>query len=175
MMNKNSTTASKVAAVINSVPALQKPKPLPIAERRFYAPGSTPTEHPESTLIAATFPDIAARIRKDENCTLPVAVTAKVNDRGSVTLVVSYPTTLVAAFGPYVDALRARLNRSFPVGNSPWLPFRLAPNEVQLAIHSLPLAFLPGDPEELFPSVTDSILNSKNVQILSARFVNPDP
>ena len=61
------------------------------------------------------------------------------------------------------------------MGNSPWLPFRLAPNEVQLAIYSLPLAFLPGDPEELFPSIADSILNSKNVQILSARFLNANP
>ena len=52
-----------------------------------------------------------------------------------------------------------QLNRSFPMGNSPWLPFRLAPNEVQLAIHSLPIAFLPVDPEERFPSLANSIYN----------------
>jgi len=175
--NKKSTTASKVAAVVNSAPALQKPKSLPgpTAERRFYAPRSTPTEHSESPMIAATFPNIASRLLRDANCTLPLAVIAKVNDRGSVTLLVSDPATPVAAFTPYFDALTAQLNPSFPVGDSPWLPFPLAPNEVQLAIPSLPLTFLPGDPEELFPSLADSILNSKNVQIPSARFLNPDP
>ena len=61
------------------------------------------------------------------------------------------------------------------MGNSPWLPFRLASNEVRLAIHSLPVAFLPGDPEELFPSLADSILNSKNEQIPFARFFNRKP
>ena len=172
---KNSTTASKVPAAVNSVPALQKPKLLPTAERRFYAPRSRPTEHPEASLIDATFPDIAAHVLRDAKCTLPLAVTAKVNDRGSVTLLVSHPTAPAAPFAPYFDALAAQLNRSFPVGDSPWLPFRLAPNEVQLAIHSLPLAFLPGNPEEHFPSLPDSIYNSKKVQILAARFLNPNP
>jgi len=61
------------------------------------------------------------------------------------------------------------------VGDAPWLPFRLAPNYVQLAITSLPLAFLPEDPDGHFPSLADSILNSKNIQIRSARFLNPNP
>lgn len=173
--NKNSTSASKVAAVVNSAPVLQKSKSLPSAERRFYAPRSPPTEHPESTLIAATFSDIAARVLRDANCTLPLAITAKVNDRGSVTLLVSNPTNPAAAFAPYFDALTTQLNRSFPVGDSPSLPFHLAPNAVQLAIHSLPLGFLPWDPDELFSSLLDSILNSKDMQILSARFLNPNP
>jgi len=60
------------------------------------------------------------------------------------------------------------------VGESPWLPFRLAPNEAQLAIHSLPIAFLPEDPEELFPCLAESILNSRNIRILSARYLNPN-
>jgi len=60
------------------------------------------------------------------------------------------------------------------VGDSPWLPFRLAPNEVQLAIQSLPLAFLPEDPEELFTSLAVSILNTKKVEILSASYLNPN-
>jgi len=54
------------------------------------------------------------------------------------------------------------------------MPFRLAPNETQLAIHSLPIAFLPEDLNELFPCLAESILNSKDVGILSARFLNPD-
>ena len=57
---------------------------------------------------------------------------------------------------------------------SPWLPFRLAPNEAQLAIHSLPIAFLPEDLDELFPCLAESILNSKNKGILAARYLNPD-
>jgi len=60
------------------------------------------------------------------------------------------------------------------VGESPWLPFRLAPNESQLAIHSLPIAFLPEDPNELFPCLAESILNSKDIRILAARYLNPD-
>ena len=89
-------------------------------------------------------------------------------------MLVSDPATLAAAFAPYFDALSSQLNKSFPVGESPWLPFRRAPNEARLAIHSLPLAFLPEDPEELLPCLAESILNSKNVCILAARYLNPD-
>ena len=104
----------------------------------------------------------------------PRAVTTKVNDRGSVTLLITDPATRAAAFAPYFDALSCKLNKSLPVGDSPWLPFRLAPSESQLAIHSLPLALLPEDPEELFPCLAESILNSKNIRILAARYLNPD-
>jgi len=54
------------------------------------------------------------------------------------------------------------------------LPFRLALNQAQLAIHSLPLVFLPEDLEELFPCLAESILNSKYIRILAARYLNPD-
>jgi len=172
--NKSSLTAAKVASASNSVPATQSPTSLPTAERRFYAPRSSPSEHQQASLIAATFPDIAARVLRDAHCALPLAVTTKVNDRGSVTLLVTDPTTPAAAFAPYFDALSSQLNKSFPVGESPWLPFRLAPKEVQLAIHSLPIAFLPEDPEELFPCLAESILNSKDVRILAARYLNPN-
>jgi len=172
--NKSSLTASQVASASNLAPEIQTPWSLPTAEKRFYAPSSSPSEHPQAPLIAATFPDIAARVLRDANCVLPLAVTSKVNDRGSVTLLVTDPATPAAAFAPYFDALSNQLNKSFPVGESPWLPFRLAPNEAQLAIHSLPIAFLPEDPEELFPCLAESILNSKNIRILSARYLNPN-
>jgi len=107
--------------------------------------------------MAATFPDIAAYVLRDANCILHLAVTTKVNDCGSVTLLVSDPATPTAAFAPYFDALSSQLNKSFPVGESPWLPFRLASNEAPLAIHSLHIAFLPEDPEELFPYLVDSV------------------
>jgi len=169
---KNTTTASNVAAVSNIGSAPQTPKSLPTAVRRFHTPHSSPTEHTESLLIAATFSDIATRVLRNANCTLPLAVTAKVNDRGSVTLLISDTTILAATFTRYFDALTTHLNRSFTVGDSSWLPFRLAPNKVQLAIHSLPLAFLSEDPEELFPSLAVSIPNLKNIRILSARYLN---
>ena len=172
--NKSSLTAAQVASAGNSASATQTPKSLPTAERRFYAPHSSPSEHQQASLIAATFPDIAARVLRDANCILPHAVTTKVNDRGSVTLLVTDPATPAAAFAPYFDALSAQLNKSFQVGDPPWLPFRLAPNEAQLAIHSLPIAFLPEDPNKLLPCLGESILNSKNIRILAARYLNPD-
>ena len=172
--NKSSLTAAQVASASNSVPATQPPKSLPTAERRFYAARSSPSEHQQASLIAATFPDIAARVRRDANCVLPLTVTTKVNDRGSVTLLVTNPATPAAAFAPYFDALSTQLNKSFLVGESPWLPFRLALNEAQLAIHSLPIAFLPEDPNQLFPCLAESILNSKNIRILATRYLNPN-
>jgi len=145
----------------------------PLLLLRFYAPRSSPSEHPQAALIAATFPDIAARVLRDANCILPLAVTTKVTDRASVTLLVTDPAIPAATFAPYFDALSCPLNKSFPVGESPWLPFRLAPNEAQLAIHSLPIAFLPEDQNALFPCLAESILNSKNIRILARRYLNP--
>ena len=79
-----------------------------------------------------------------------------------------------AYFAPYFEALTNRLNQSYPVGDNPWLTFRLAPTSVQLAIHSLPVPFMPGNNEDLLPRLSESILNSKDVMILSARFLNPN-
>jgi len=172
--NKSSLTAAKVASGSSLAPVTQTPRSLPTAERRFYAPSSSPSEYPQAPLIAATFPDIAARVLKDANCILPLAATTKVNDRGSVTLLVSDPASPAAAFAPYSDAITCQLNKSIPVGDSPWRPFRLAPNEAPLAIHSIPIAFLPEDLEELFPSLAQSILNSKNIGILAVRYLNRD-
>jgi len=170
--NKSSLTATKVAAASNSSPVSQAPKSRPTAERRFEAHRSSPSEHPQASLIAATFPDIAARVLRDANCILPLAVMTKVNDRGFVTLFVTDLAIPAAAFASYFDALSAQLNKSFLVGESPWWPFRLAPNEAQLAIHSLPIAFLPEDPDEHFPCLAESILNSKNIRILVTRYLN---
>jgi len=169
-MKQDQAKASKVAATSNSSPARQAPKSLPTREGRLYTPCSSPTNHPESLLIPATVSDIAARVLRDANCTLPLAVTPKANDRGSVTLLVSHHTTPAAAFTPSIDAFRTQLNCSFPVSDSPWVPFHPAPNEIQMVIHSLPLSFLPANPEELFTSLALSILYPKKLQILSARY-----
>jgi len=128
--------------------------------------------HPQPTLIAATFPDIAGRVLRDANCVLPLAVKTRNNDRGSVTLLITNQATPAAAFAPYFDAFLSQLNKTFPVGDSAWLPFRLAPNEVQLAIHSLPIAVIQEDPNKVFPCLAESILNSKDIRILAARYLN---
>ena len=172
--NKSSLTAAQVASASSGVPVTQQPKSLPMAERRFYAPRSSPSEPQQASLIAATFLDMAARVLRDANCILPLAVTTNVNDRGSVTLLVSDPATPAAAFSPYFDPLSSQLNKSFPLGQAPRLSFHLAPNEAQLAIHSVPIAFRPEDPDELFPCLAESILNSKNIRILAARFLHPN-
>ena len=96
--NRSSRTGAKVTSATNSVPATQAPKSLPTAERRFYAPRSSPSEHPQAAQIAATFPDIAARVLSDAKCILLLAVTTKVKDRGSVTLLVTDPATPAAAW-----------------------------------------------------------------------------
>ena len=56
--NKSSLTAAKAASASNLAPVIQAPRSLPTAERRLYAPRSSPSEHPQAPLIAATFPDI---------------------------------------------------------------------------------------------------------------------
>jgi len=58
------------------------------------------------------------------------------------------------------------------VGETPWAEFILAPTAVQLAIHALPISFLPHDEEELFPYVGQAILNDKTNPILLARYLN---
>ena len=59
---KSLPTATQVAYVSNLVPNVPAPKSLPTVERRFYTPRSSPSEHDQAWLIAATFPDIAARV-----------------------------------------------------------------------------------------------------------------
>jgi len=117
--NKGTLTAAKVASATALAPATQAPRALPTAERRFFASRSSPSEHLQAPLIAATFPDIAARVLRDANCILPLTVTTKVNDRGSVTLLVTDPSTPAAVFAPYFDALSSQLNKSFTVADSP--------------------------------------------------------
>jgi len=67
-----------------------------------------------------------------------------------------------------------KLNQSFPVGENPWLPFGQAPTSGQLAIHSLPVNYMPHQDEDLFNYLSDSILNSKDITSSAARFLNPN-
>ena len=59
------------------------------------------------------------------------------------------------------------------MGENPWAQFILAPTAVQLAIHAVPLRFLPQDEEELFPYLRQAIFNDKATLILSAQYLNP--
>ena len=45
---------------------------------------------------------------------------------------------------------------------------------MQLAIDSLPVPFMPHNDEDLLSQLSESIRNSKDITILSARFLNPN-
>jgi len=167
-------SASSVAVASDEV-FTKSPPPLPQAVRRFFTSRITFEPHPEALKIAAHFPDIAASVLREANCSLPLSFTCTVNDKGSVSLLGTDLHTPASAYTPYFAPLTSRLNKAFPVGNSPWDLFKPTPNETQLLIHSIPLAFLPSDDVQLFPSLHESIRNARGVSILSARYLNPDP
>jgi len=171
---KASVSASTVVVASGEV-FTKSPPPLPQAVRRFFTFRTTFEPHPEALKIAAHFPDIAASVLREPNCSLPLSFTCMVNDKGSVSLLGTDLHTPASAYTPYFTTLTSRLNKAFPVGMSPWDLFKPAPNETQLLIHSIPLAFLPSDDAQLFPSLHESIRNARGVSILSACYVNPYP
>jgi len=113
-------------------------------------------------------------VLREENCSLPHPLKAIVNNRGSVTLIVVDTSGPATSYAPYFEALTTKLNQLFPVESNPWLPFRLAPTPVQLAIDSLPVDYMPLQDEDLSSYLSDSILNSTGVTISAARFLNPN-
>jgi len=165
----------QLVASMAAPPVKKGPPSLPGAQRRFFAPRQSPSPHPDTLTIAATFPDIAARVLRESNYLVPLGFSATVNPRGSISLTVTDKATPAASYAPYFVSLTKVLNQSFPVGNNPWATLVLAPTAVQLAIHGLLLRFLPHDEEELFPYIRQAILNDKATQILSARNLNPSP
>ena len=167
--------SASCVAVASEEAFTKSPPPLPQAVRRFFPCRTTFTPHPEALKIAAHFPDIAASVLSETNCSLPLSFTCTVNDKGSVSLLGTDLDTPTSAYTPYFAPLTSRLNKAFPVGNSPWDLFKAPPNETQLLIHSIPLAFLPSEDDQLFPSLHESIRNARGVSILSARYLNPDP
>jgi len=154
---------------------MKPPPPLPQAVRRFFASRTTFQPNPEALKIAAHFPDIAACLLREANCLLLLSFTCMVNDKGSVLPLGTHLHTPASAYTPYFAPLTTRLNKAFPVGNSPWDLLRHAPNETQLLILFIPLAFLPSDDNQLFPSLHESIRNARGVSILSARYLNQAP
>jgi len=85
---------------------------------------------------------------------------------------VTYKATPAASYAPYFESLTRTLNQSFTVVDNPWAQFILTPTAVQLAIHTLPLRFLPQDEEELFPYLRQAIRNDNATPILSAQYLN---
>jgi len=124
-------------------------------------------------MVAATFPDIAARVQRESNCLLSLGFSASVNIREPISLRVTDKATPASSYAPYFESFTRTLNQSFPVGVNPWAQFILTPTAVQMAIHALPLRFLPQDEEEPFPYLRQAILNVKSTPILSARYLNP--
>ena len=177
MRNKKASPSgvSTLATPPLSTAHSSKSPSLPTAAKRFYAPRQTHPSRPDRDTIAATFPDIAAEVLRSSNCALPLSFTANVNSNGTVILLGVDPSTAATNYSPFFSALVARLNKSFQVRSSPWLPFHPAPNENQFAIHGLPLCYLPDDPEGLFVCLKSAMLNAKGVEITLARFLNPDP
>jgi len=155
-----------------SPPFKKGPPSLPGAQQRFFAPRQSPSPHPDALTVAATFPDIAARVLRESNCLLPLGFSATVNPRGSISLTVTDKATPAPSYAPYFISLTRALNQSFWVGDNPWCTLVLAPTAVRLAIHGLLQHFLPEDEEELFPYIRQAILNNKATPILSARYLN---
>jgi len=171
---KGPVSASSVAVASGEV-FTKSPPPIPQAVRRLFAFRTPFKPHPEALRIAPHFPDITASVLREANCSLPLSFTCMVNDNGSVSLLGTDLHTPASAYTPYFAPLTTRLNNAFPVGNSSWDLFKPAPNETELLIHSIPLAFLPSDDIQLFPCLHESIRNARGVSSLSASYLKPDP
>src|SRR5207302_3926738 len=149
---KNPTTPAEVTASSAATPKSKGPSSLPAAERRFLAPRLFPLEHEDLVHMAATAPDIMAKVLRDANCPYPYSFTATVNSKGAVTMLCTDLNTPATAYSPYYEAMANKLNQAFPMGDNPHRPFRPAPNQVDLAIHRLPRSYMPPDQEDLLPA-----------------------
>ena len=167
------TTASKVASVVEAS-SLKGPPPLTSAARRFYAPRNIPAPDPERDLIRIRWPDLAASVLREANSGLPGSFKVFVNGNGRVSLTVIDTSVPAASYSAFFDALIHKLNQFFPVGDNPWMPFRLAPTDLQSAIHGLPIKAHPEADPALCDLLQPSIFNSQSVLISKARFLNPD-
>ena len=113
-------------------------------------------------------------VLREANSQLPVSFKSFVNSKDAVTLSIVDTSVPAASYAPFFEALTSRLNESFPVADNPWQTFRLAPTDLQFAIHSLPLDAMPDDDALLASSLSTSIDNAKGFIIKGARYLNPD-
>ena len=173
MKSPPATTASKVGTVLEA--ALSKgPRPLTSAARRFYAPRDRPAPHPERDLICISWLDLAASVLREASSGLPVSFKVFLNDYSAVSLTVIDTSIHAASYSPFFDALTLKLNQSFRVGDNPWLPFRLAPTDLQFTIHGLTVKAHSDNDANLCNLLQPSIFNFQSVLISNARFLNPD-
>src|SRR5437899_3135395 len=172
---KNQTTPAEVAASSAVAPKSKGPSPLPAAERHFFAPRLFPLEHEDPVHMAATVPDIMAKVLRDANCPYPYSFTATVNSNGAVTILCTDLNTPATAYSPYYEAMANKLNQAFPMGDNTHRPFRPAPNQVDLAIHRLPRSYMPHDQEDLLPALSLSISNPVGLTIFAPRSLHSNP
>ena len=103
-----------------AAPLIKKgPPSLPSVQQRFLAPRLAPAPHLDAPAIAATFPDIAARILCKSHYLLPCGFSASVNVRSAISLTVTDKETPAPSYAPYFESFTRSLNWSFPVGENP--------------------------------------------------------
>jgi len=151
-----------------AAPPLRRATIPPRCPKKFLHSRQTRAPHQDAAAIAGAFPDMPARVLRESNCLLPLGFSASVNACRAMSLTVTDRAMSATSYGPYFDYLIRGLNQSFPVGENPWALFILTPTPVQLAMHTLPLRFLPQDEEELFQYLRQAILNDKATLMLSA-------
>ena len=125
---------------------------------------------PDAADIKAHLLDLAASVLCEANCSHSRSLKPIINDRGLATLIVTETSVPAASYAPYFEALTTKFNQAYPISINALLP----PTSVQLAIHSLPVDYMPHQDEDLFSYLSNSILNSKDVAISGARFLNPN-
>jgi len=109
---QNATAAQVAASIKSSVP--KGPPPLPAAQRRFFAPRTSPALPTDWFIMTTTLPDIMAAVLKEANCSLPLSLTASVNCNGAVTLTAN-PYTLSSAYSPFFDSMTKKRTTSVVV------------------------------------------------------------
>src|SRR6266566_3584287 len=152
-------------------------KPLPMADRRFYAPRNKQEAFAEPQTITAALPVILGRALKAANfpSELSIATSATINPNGTVTILTD-PLTPASAFIPYFPLLTKALNEAIPVGENPFLALRSAPTNVDVVIHNIPTFAIPEDDRSTLTNVmSEAILFAKEVQISNARYLKPKP
>ena len=112
---------------------------------------------------------------REVNFDLPLSFKVFVNDKGTVSFTIIDTSVPAAFYPPFLEALTHKLNQYFPVGNNPWLPFRLPPTDSQFAIHGLPIKAHPEDDTVLGDLLQPSTFNSQSVLISKTCFHHPDP
>jgi len=89
----------QVASVV-APPVNNGPPSLPGDQLRLFAPRQSPALPPDAPTIAATFPDIAARVLCERYCLLPLGFSATFNARGAISLTVIEKATMAASYAP---------------------------------------------------------------------------